>query len=345
MNILTLDGSYFDAYLARLGHRVLHAGPANLCADNDIRCARPITALELLETAKTAGFAPDAVLWSDMCRPPTVIGLETLPLTTLGFSIDQYVNPWHAPYSAAFDAFFVAQKDSLPLFAHKDLPRPAAWLPLFHDPDTTRADPQSARDLPVSFVGTLDGPLNTARAPFLKAFAALCPLAATSGDFGPVYAASKIVLNQSAAGELNFRIFEAAAFGAAVLTEDAANGLRDLFTPGENILPPYPRGDAARAAAIALAFLADPERLATVAASGRRLVAARHSASARARLLAQTATEHAAGQTWRARLANRTAIRLETAQCYVFLATDEALGIPIEHRQTYLQLAQAYLAG
>ena len=345
MNILCLDGRYFGAYLERLGHRVLYAGPASLTTDRDIRCDRPITALELFETAKARGFVPDALLWCDICRPPTVIGLETLPVATLGFSIDQYVNPWHKPYSAAFDAFFVAQKDSLPLYAHRDFPRPAAWMPLFYDPDTTRVDPNLARDIPVSFVGTLDGPLNTGRKPFLRAFNSLCPLDMTTGDFRPVYARSRIVLNQSAAGELNFRIFEAAALGAAVLTEDSENGLYDIFSPGENILPAYPRGDAARAAAIAQASQNDPERLATVAANGRRLVAARHSASARARLLSQTAAEHVAGQTWRARLANRAAIRRETAKCYVFLATDADLGLPIEHRQTYLQLAQAYLAG
>jgi hypothetical protein len=218
-------------------------------------------------------------------------------------------------------------------------------MPLFHDPDTTRPDPDRDRDIPVSFVGTLDGPLNPGRAAFLRAFNARYPLSMTSGDFRPVYARSRIVLNQSAAGELNFRIFEAAAYGAAVLTEDVETGLRDLFSPGDNILPPYPRGDAAAAAAIAKACLNDPERLAAIAANGRRLVAARHSASARARTLAQTAAAHVAGQTWRARLANRAATRAETAKCYVFLATDDALGIPLEHRQTYLQLAQTYLAG
>jgi hypothetical protein len=345
MNILCLDGRYFNAYLERLGHHVLHAGTANPGTDRDLQCSRPITALELFETAKARGFAPDAVLWCDICRPPTVIGLETLPVATIGYSIDQYVNPWHKPYSAAFDTFFVAQKDSLPLFAHKDLPRPVAWMPLFYDPDTTQIDPNLARDIPVSFVGTLDGPLNTGRKSFLQAFNTLCPLTTATGDFRPVYARSRIVLNQSAAGELNFRIFEAAALGAAVLTEDVTAGLHDIFSPNENILPPYPRGDAAGAAAIAKAFLNDPERLAAVAAHGRRLVAAHHSASARARFLAQTAAEHVAGQTWRARLANRAAIRAETAKCYVFLATDEALGIPLEHRQAYLQLAQTYLAG
>jgi hypothetical protein len=343
MNILCLEGAYFTAYLRRLGHQVFRVGQACQAGEFELRLTRPVTSLKLLETAKAQGFVPDVLLWCDMCRPPAVIGLEAAPLTTLGFSIDQYVNPWHAPFSAAFDAFFVAQKDYLRLFEHKDLPRPVAWMPLFFDPDSTVPDPDSPRDIPVSFVGTLDGPLNLGRKPFLDAFGRLVPLTAARGDFRPVYGRSRIVLNQSAARELNFRIFEAAGLGAAVLTEDVHAGLRDLFTPGENILPPYPPGDAATAAAIAQAYLAEPDRLTAIAAAGRRLVASRHSAAARARTLSQIAARHVASQTWRARLANQAAVRCETAKCFVSLATDQDLNLPHDQRQAFLNLAQAYL--
>lgn len=47
-------------------------------------------------------------------------------------------------------------------------------------------------------------------------------------------------------GELNFRVFQAMACGAAVLTEATDNGLDELFTVGLEVLT-YPRGAVAAA--------------------------------------------------------------------------------------------------
>ncbi len=146
-----------------------------------------------------------------------------MPSLTIGFSIDQYCNPWHVPYSAAFDCFLVAQKDYLSLFSLDQIRRPVRWFPLFCDPGKDK-DLGVERDIPVSFVGTLGGRFNKEREPFLKSFKRECPLLILSGDYVPVFNRSRLVLNQSAAGECNFRMFQAMACGALLLTEDTGNG-------------------------------------------------------------------------------------------------------------------------
>jgi spore maturation protein CgeB len=93
----------------------------------------------------------------------------------------------------------------------------------------------------------------------------------------PFFNRSHIALNQTASGELNFRCFEAMACGAALLMEECANGLHELFIPGEHILPTHSRGNALQAAATAKAALADLGALARIARQGRELVERKHS--------------------------------------------------------------------
>lgn len=330
MRIVNLEGLYFVQALREMGHDVLSVGQTEGC---DVRLDAPLPAALLWEVLAGRGFAPDVVLWTDLCRPPVVLGLETLPAVTVGYSIDQYCNPWHVPLSAGFDQFYVAQKDYLPLFADPRLAgRDLAWLPLFCDPDGD-ADPGRERDIPVSFVGTPDPPLNPGRRPFLEGFKRLAPLVSLGGDYRPVFGRSRIVLNQSAVSELNFRIFQAMSCGAALLTEACGNGLVELFTPGEDLLA-YPRGDCAAAAATALRALADGS-WADIAASGKRKVRERHSCTARARLIAQAAEALLRQGPARWRLNNAAVVREETSRAFAMLAADLQLPLPAELRALY----------
>ncbi|EHJ48561.1 hypothetical protein DFW101_2557 [Solidesulfovibrio carbinoliphilus subsp. oakridgensis] len=334
MRIVNLHNTAFVATFRKRGHDVLSIGTTPDC---DVRLDEPLSCKRLLDLLAAKGFRPDLAFWCDGCQTPWIFGLETLPAVTIGFSIDQYMHPWHVPYSAAFDAFFVAQKDYLPLFAETPTGRPAVWMPLFCDPGRDR-DPGVARDIPVSFVGTLDGAVNAGRRPFLAAFRKLAPLYATTGRYQPVFGRSRIVLNQSAAGELNFRLFEAMACGAAVLTEATGNGLAELFTPGRDILT-YRRGDPAQAAATALAALADPG-LPTLAAAGRRAVLSGHTVTARARLVLDTAVARAAAGAPGERLARLPAVRAAVAKAYAMLATDERLPLAEGERRFFLGMAR-----
>ena len=97
-----------------------------------------------------------------------------------------------------------------------------------------------------------------------------------SGPYKDIFRRSQIVLNQTACSEVNFRCFESVACGAALLMERCGHGLEELLVPGEHILPLYTRNDWREAAAIASRALAEPEKLAEMAAHGRRHVLANH---------------------------------------------------------------------
>ncbi len=343
MRILCIDGHFFLRAFRELGHEVLGIGPSCLM---DVPVDRVLSLKDLHDILNARGFAPDAVLWADTCKPPLVAGLETLPWPTLAYSIDQYLNPWHQSYSAGFDAVFVAQKDYLPMF-EAEHPRPAVWLPLFCDPFVLRGVPPGlepgGRDIPVAFVGTPDPGANPARKPFLDAFERLAPLTRVCGDYAPVFTRSRLALNQSAAGELNFRVFEAMCCGVAVLTEDIGNGLGELFTPGEDLLV-YPRGDAPAAAGIALAALAG-DKLEEIARSGREKALRRHTVEARAKTILAWAARLAAQGAPARRLRDIAAVRARMANAYAILALDEQLPLTPEHRRFYLELAAAVRGG
>ena len=271
MRILILGGPFLNKAFTPLGCETLNVGDKPDC---DIHYPYPISALKIWEGVRAQGFTPDVALYCDSGNLPQFFDMEKLPCPSVFYSIDSYCNPWHIPFGHAFDRVFVAQKDYVTLFTQSGIP--AAWLPLFF----CSARPhyrQQAKDIPVAFVGNLGARNNPDRKPFLESFRTRHPLFVTSGDYVPIFNRSAIALNQTAVGEVNFRCFEALACGAALLMEECANGLRDLFVPGEHMLPTYARGDARQAAATAQAALADPETLARIARQGRELVERKHS--------------------------------------------------------------------
>lgn len=326
MKILNIEGRYFVNDFRELGHEVLTIGQG---PGHDICLDEMLSTVGLWRLMEERGFRPDLALWSDLCRPPLVLGVETLPCVTMGFSIDQYCNPWHVPMSAGYDVLLAAQKDYLPMFHDPRLPRRVEWFPLFCDSALDR-DTGQERDIPVCFVGTLDPPINPMRKPFLEGFRRGAPLVLLQGDYHPLFARSRIVLNQCAVGELNFRIFQAMGCGAALLTEDCGNGLRELFTPGEDMLV-YARGDAAGAAATARQALEGPG-LDEMARRGRDKVHAQHSSRARAKRVISLAETALRQGTPRWRKENAAIVREEAARALGMLAMDMTLPLPPELR-------------
>lgn len=275
MRILTLGADYLAPALRAAGNEVVRAGHGQ---ESDICLNHPATAGRLWEAA--GDFEPELFCYFDDGDLPLLIDPESVPVPAIFYSIDSYCNPWHVGYAHGFDLTLVAQKDFLPLFANENLR--ASWFPLFNFCDRTEPAEFDKRDIPVSFVGTLGHKNNPGRKPFLENFRKLRPIIIRQGDFRPIFGRSKIVLNQAAFGEINFRCFEAMACGCALLTEKCENGFDELFEPGVNILPPYPRNDARAAAEIAAEWLAKPQELAKIARAGAELAAEKHSGKARA---------------------------------------------------------------
>ena len=273
MKILNFEAPFLVKGLQYHGHQVLSVGTFAAC---DVRVKHPVPALEVYQQAVDSGFTPDAAFFCDGGNLPCFPGMEALPCPSLFYSIDTYCNTWHINYAFGFDAVCVAQKDHVGLFSHEGLQ--AHWLPLFakHGQDVCAEKDFSARDIPVAFVGTLNPNNIPDRKPFLEDFKRRHPLLFLSGDYVPVFNRARIVLNQTAFSELNFRCFEAMACGAALLMEHSPHGLTDFFTPGEHILPLYRRGDATLAAALAQKALQNPGALAALAKRGHDEVQARH---------------------------------------------------------------------
>lgn len=295
--LVYIGQSHFARAFRQLGFRVFraHHDPGS-----DLVLTRPVRVNTVLDAAGRDGVKPDFLFYCDDGNLPLLIDPQNWPGPSLYYSIDTYCNPWHIPYAGGFDVQLVAQKDFVPLFKECD----AQWLPLFTsviEPDNDFA----SRDIPVAFVGTRGHKNNPGREPFLLGFKKRQPLFITQGDYTPVFDRSRIVLNQTAFGELNFRCFEGPACGAALLMEDCQNGLRDIFTPGHDILPLFPRHDSAAAAKIAAEYLARPQELAAIAARGKDLVRKKHTVEARAATVAEYALEASAthfspSRQWRA---------------------------------------------
>ena len=301
IRILNIGASFLVQALQSMGNDVFSVGidrGLNLTTDH------PFYAARLLAKVQSMGFQADVLLYCDQGNLPLILDPEELTIPSIWYSIDTYCNPWHMAYGHGFDASLVAQKDFVELFTREGLD--AAWFPLFCQSELVPNASQSLeRDVPVAFVGTVGHKNNPQRGPFLEAFRRLAPLVIFHGEFVPLFSRSKIVLNQTAFSEVNFRCFEAMACGAALLMERCGNGLEDLFTQ-DQILPTYPRNDARAAAQIALQALADPQGLARIASAGQKEVLNRHTDRHRAQRLMELITRLLTEKT-----SQRSALRAE----------------------------------
>ncbi|WP_319759084.1 glycosyltransferase [Maridesulfovibrio sp.] len=341
MKIVTLESDFLASSFLELGHDVFYIrwGDEPAEDNNFLQVNRPLFYKDLLTVFDKYSFQPDLVLWHDVGNIPRVWGLEALPCPTVGFFVDSYCNPWHVPYSYAFDCSLVAQKNAVPFFHEDDFPKLNKWFPLFFNKRRAFND-STKRDIPVCFVGTVDNKQNILRKKFLDEFSKYCPILVKQGAYQPLFARSKIILNQSAAGELNYRTFETAACGAAVLTEDCDNGLLDLFSPGENILPLYERGNARHAAEIALEALSNEKKLAEISREGERLVNEKHSSLARAQELLDSIDSFSASVS--RRIVGGEFIRSKLALAAMFISGESQTMLPAHIIQHFDEIANTY---
>ncbi len=341
MKILALESDFLASAFKELGHEVFLVRWSSTPDEGDhfLQVNRPLFYRDLISLFEKYSFQPDFVFWHDVGNIPRVWGLEALECPTVGFFIDTYCNPWHVPYSYGFDCSLVAQKNAVPLFHEGDYPKRNEWFPLFYNERRAFND-STSREIPVCFVGTVGNKQNLPRKQFLDKFARFCPILVKQGAYQPLFARSKIILNQSAAGELNFRTFETAACGAAVLTEDCDNGLYDLFTPGENILPTYERGNAQHAAEIAREMLCDEKKLLEIAREGERLVNEKHSAKARAQEVLDL-VNGLSGSVQRRRESGDF-IRAKLALACMFICGESQTALPPQMISHYTEIARTY---
>lgn len=167
-------------------------------------------------------------------------GIEKAAVPTVFYSIDVHLNLyWHKAYARLFDYVFVSQKDYLDRFDHDHV----FWLPWSVDTEIFK-DYGLQRDKDITFIGTVDRQrvkrnniLSELKKHFNVHLYGTDPGNRLSKqEMTKIYSQSKIVLNESIAGEVTFRSFEATACGAMLLSEKVNNGLGDLFEEGTDLV-------------------------------------------------------------------------------------------------------------
>jgi glycosyltransferase involved in cell wall biosynthesis len=136
-----------------------------------------------------------------------------------------------APY---FDQMFVSMKDDVSAFGPH-----AIWLPGSASVDVA-IDYHLPRTHDLTFVGSLD-PVHQNRVEMIEQLSKVFPqMNIKQGVFleamARVLSASKMVFNISLKQDLNYRVFEALACGAMLLTDRIDNGLLDLFEDGKDLV-------------------------------------------------------------------------------------------------------------
>ncbi len=210
--------------LEALGHEVLALHPKPGILD--------ITA----ELARQA-FAPDLLVQVETLGPRVILdGLPALRCTKVFWSVDTHLNLfWHRHYIRLFDGALTTQPHLVEELAAQGVP--AFWLP-WHGLERAWK-PWGSRDLGVHFIGrmTEHRPARTWMVQHLAArFGASHHADLAYADMLATYERARIAPNEAICGEINFRLFESASCGCAVVTPDTGPGLAELFTPGREIL-------------------------------------------------------------------------------------------------------------
>lgn len=293
LSILVLTKMYFVDRLRALGHRVVCFGfnRANFeLYPEDVKSGTPygdnsivlrgfdhifdgeVTVSELF-SALPADFWPDVVLYIDDSNTHLyVTGLEDLTIPLVFYSIDSHIHhEAQRIYAGMFDCCLIAQKDYVAEFSQ--MCPDSRWFPLW-----ARAcvEPRAARDIDVSFRGNFSTLVNQRRSDFFGALSRRFRVDAGTGPYSEVYSRSKIVVNQTLRGDLNFRVFEAMSCGALLLTPKIGNGQNELFTAGEHLVE-YREGDVEDALDRISWLIAHPAELERIAAAGKITALSHHS--------------------------------------------------------------------
>lgn len=221
---LCLVNSSLSAAFRELGHEVLDLKP------------KP-GACNLPQLLEEQGFSPDAIIQQETLGPRILLcGLEHVPCLKVYWSIDTHLNVfWQEEYARMFDLTLSTQKVWAEILVRRGLN--AAWLPWFgiRLPWT----PWRKRPRPLAFIGriTRHRPSRQRFATFLQKRFSLEPVQDVGfHDMLKVYQQSRLAPNETIAGEINFRIFEAGSCGCLVFNQAGIPGLEELLVPDREIV-------------------------------------------------------------------------------------------------------------
>jgi hypothetical protein len=245
MKILSLGTYIFAPAWRELGHTVKVVTDFDLPPHPDTQRFDFFSAPRECEPfigSLVKSFVPDIIFQGDHSTPLVHCGLEAVDVPKAWLAIDTHLHgAWHKHYASLFDIVFCAQQNTVP--AMNEYRHNAQWLPLFCQGSSDFL-PWTERSFEVSFVGKVDPATNPDRARLFDALRKKSiPLNAATGNYVPVYRSSKIVINQSVAGDLNLRFFEATGCGALLITDRLSHSMNDILEEGADFLT-YTHNDA-----------------------------------------------------------------------------------------------------
>lgn len=293
-----------------------------------VRIPLPLqSVLDWEDVCSLAGFEPDALVYSDRSLPPPLAGVERFPCLTCFYAVDTHIHSWYPFYAQFFDCCAVSLRDHLPWFQGSDQLGETIWLPPF-PADKDRPQPEAAPEWDAVFVGKVDAETTPKRKAFLDEMERLAPglVRVTRGSYAELFPRAKVVLNIAERGDLNFRVFEALACGACLLTPRIGHGQNEFFPPGE-CLEVYENLDAADAVGRLRELLADPDRRRGLAEAGHAEIERAHRRRHRVKSLAGLLRSEGASRACNDRLRNPGRFALELGAFYLHWAVhlkDEA---------------------
>ncbi|MEC4890026.1 MAG: glycosyltransferase [Nitrospira sp.] len=312
MKILQLGNCYFGGAFREMGHEVKWASTD---PGADVVLSPFLVEAKNLLAALPADWRPDVIVMGDHSGFPKILGLEALSIPLAWYAVDSHIHhDWHRHYSAVWDFVFVAQKEWAPLYALEPDRQTVSWMPLFchaaHDRDLNRA-----RTAPLVFVGTLNPAWNPDRVELMQRLQARYPIDVRTGAYVEIFNQAQMVLNQSVAGDVNFRTFQAMACGAMLVTERVGNGFEELFQDRVHCAV-YEKGNVEQIVEIARYYENHPSEREAIAACGRQAVLARHTSHHRAEALLSLIARSDVSAMVSKRLARQAAIQGSMAQVY-----------------------------
>ena len=278
MNILLLGFPVLKSAFVECGHDVV---TCTTDQTGDVWIAEFPVAIDEVLAALPQGWEPDLILLMDESTEPMFLGLEGLDIPLAWYTIDSHLHlHWHQSYAAVFDFVFVAQKDYVPSYEWDRSRQIVKWMPLFCDPRRDRFAPlPKLYDL--SFVGMVNDRWKPERSQLLGALSEKIPIFISSGDYVTVFNRSKVVLNQCAANDVNFRVFEALACGSLLLTEKVGNGFEELFQDRTHLVM-YEKGNIEQIVELARHYAAQEQERERIGHNGRETVLRGHTSVHRA---------------------------------------------------------------
>lgn len=344
MKILHLGNAYFLESFRQLGHDVKWAGYYRTA---DIPLTRVLLDARSLLAQLPPHWYPDLIVLGDESTQPLVLGLENLPVPLVWYAIDSHIHAnWHIYYAAVFDVILVAQKDWVPAYQLDADRQHVSWMPLFCHRSNGQ-DLGLPREIPLSFIGTLNAARNPDRVDLIQRLQARTPIYVQSGAYQETFNRSMMVLNQSVANDVNFRVFETMACGALLLTERVGNGFSDLFQDQMHCAL-YEKGNVDQIIEITDYYRAHPAEREGIARQGYETVMAAHTSLHRAQTLLDTIARQPLHECVAKRQMRQVPIRWSLASVYESAARTYCQAVARAEedirRRHFLKLSEQYHA-